>query len=118
MNTIEYEKANFFVNQDDEQSRDDLAPAYRIRKESNLMNTTDKEKNEINATPSTNQRLVTILLVLLIVLVVLLVIGIIVGFLMMSGMMDGWRWMMGPHGQIMNNMVAVCTDIMRNIRKL
>ncbi len=53
------------------------------------MATTDKEKIEMNTTPSTNQRLTTILLVLLIVLVVLLVLGVIVGFLMMSG------WMMG-----------------------
>jgi uncharacterized membrane protein len=81
------------------------------------MNTTDKEKIEMKPTPSTNQRLVTILLVLLIVLVVLLVIGIIVGFLMMGGLMDGWRWMMGPHGQSMNDMVAACTDIMRNFQK-
>jgi hypothetical protein len=81
------------------------------------MNTTDKEKNEMKPTPTTNQRLVTILLVLLIVLVVLLVIGIIVGFLMTGGMMGGWRWMMGPHGQSVNDMVAVCTDIMRNFQK-
>jgi hypothetical protein len=59
--------------------------------------TPDKEKIEMNTTPSANQRLIT--LVLLIVLVVLLVIGIIVGFLIMSGMMgvSGMMggWMMG-----------------------
>ena len=54
------------------------------------MATPDKEKNEMNTTPSTNQRLITILLVLLIVLVVLLVVGTILGFLMMSGMWGGW----------------------------
>jgi len=32
MNTMEYEKAICFVNQNDEQSRDDLARAYRIKK--------------------------------------------------------------------------------------
>lgn len=48
------------------------------------MNTTDKEKIEMNTTSTTNPRLVTILLVLLIVLVILLIIGTILGFLMMG----------------------------------
>ena len=77
------------------------------------MTTTDKDKIEMKPAPTTNERLKTILLVLLIVLIVLLVIGAIVAFLMMSGMMGGW--MMGMHGQTMNNMAAACTDIMRNI---
>ena len=77
------------------------------------MATTDKERIEMKPEPTTNERLKTILLVLLMVLVGLLVLGAIVGFLMMSGMMGGWmRWMMGPHGQLMNTMVAVCTDIL------
>ena len=77
------------------------------------MATTHKERTEMKPEPTTNERLKTILLVLLIVLVGLLVLGAIVGFLMMSGMMGGWmRWMMGPHGQLMNTMVAVCTDIL------
>ena len=81
------------------------------------MTTTDKEKMEMKPTPTTNQRLKTILLVLLIVLVALLVLGAIVPFLMMSGMMGGWmKWMMGPHGQMMNTMMAASTDMLRNIQ--
>jgi len=79
------------------------------------MNTTYKEKIEMNTAPTTNQRLVTILLVLLIILVVLLVIGIVVGFLMTGGMIGGW--MMGINGQTMNDMMSPCTDFMRNVQK-
>ena len=75
------------------------------------MNTTDKVKIEMNTTPTTNQRLVTILLILLIVHVSLLVIGIVVGLLMMSG------WMMGTHGQTMNAMMSNCTDMMQNFQR-
>ena len=105
------------------------------------MNTPDKEKFEMNTTPTTNQRLVTILLVLLIVLVVLLIIGIIVGFLMMSGMTLApgahlpraqvpWsagvgRWMMGwasitlapdASAGVTNNMARACLDMMQNFQ--
>ena len=76
------------------------------------MNTTDKI--EMNTIGTTNQRLVTLLLVLLIVLVALLVIGIALGFLMTGGMMGGW--MMGINGQTMNNMMSACTDFMQNIQ--
>ena len=68
----------------------------------------------MNTIGTTNQRLVTLLLVLLIVLVALLVIGIALGFLMTGGMMGGW--MMGINGQTMNNMLSACTDFMRNIQ--
>jgi hypothetical protein len=80
------------------------------------MDTTDKEKIEMNTQPNTNQRLVTILLVLLIVLVVLLVLGVLLGFLGMGGMMGGGM-MFGMNGQTMNNMMAACTDMMRNFQK-
>lgn len=78
------------------------------------MNVSDKEKIEMNSTLTTNQRLVTILLVLLIVLVALLVIGIVLGFLMTGGMMGGW--MMGISGQTMNDMMSACADFMRNVQ--
>ena len=68
----------------------------------------------MNTTATTNQRLVTILLVLLIVLVALLVIGTVFGFLVTRGMMGGW--MMGMNGQTMNAMMSACTDFMRNIQ--
>ena len=49
-----------------------------------------RKKIDMNTTPTTNQRLVTILLILLIILVALLVIGIIASFFMMgSWMRDG-----------------------------
>jgi hypothetical protein len=80
------------------------------------MHTTNNDKVEMNSTPTTNQRLVTILLVLLIVLVVLLVLGIFLGFLGMGGMRGGGM-MMGMNGQTMNNMMAACTDMMRNFQK-
>jgi len=79
------------------------------------MNTTDKEKVEMNTIGTTNQRLVTILLVLLIVLVALLVIGIVFGFLMTGGMMGGGM-MMGINGLVINDMMSACTDFMRNIQ--
>ena len=69
----------------------------------------------MNPTVTTNQRLVTILLVLLIVLVVLLLIGIVLGFLGMGGMMGGW--MMDMNGPMMNNMMAACTEMMQNMQK-
>ena len=78
------------------------------------MNTTDKEKIEMNTAPTTNQRLVTVLLVLLIILVALLVIGIVFGFLMTGGMMGGW--MMGMNGQTMNDMMSACANMMQNFR--
>jgi len=53
------------------------------------MNTAEKEKVEMNAESTTNQRLVTALLILLIVLAALLIIGIVAGFLMMGGWMNG-----------------------------
>jgi hypothetical protein len=70
----------------------------------------------MNTTPSTNQRLITILLVLLIVLVTLLVIGIILGFPGTGSMMGG-GWMMGMNGQAMNNMMSACTEIMKNFQR-
>ena len=66
----------------------------------------------MNATITTNQRLVSILLVLHIIFVVLLIIGIVAGFLMMgNGMMRG---MMGMNGQIMNDMMSACATMMRS----
>jgi hypothetical protein len=79
------------------------------------MNAIDHKESEMNTIGSTNQRLVTILLVLLIALVVLLVLGIILGFLGMGGMMGGGM-MMGMNGQTMNDMMAACTEFMRNIQ--
>jgi hypothetical protein len=69
-----------------------------------------KEKIDMNTTVTTNQRLVTILLVLLIVLVTILVIGTVLSFLGMGGMMGGW--MMDMNGQAMNNMMSACTEMM------
>jgi flagellar basal body-associated protein FliL len=79
------------------------------------MNATDQAKIEMNTTQTTNQRLVTILLILLIALVALLVIGVVVAFLMPGSMM-GSGMMMGTNGQMMNNMIAVCTDMMRDLQ--
>lgn len=64
----------------------------------------------MDATVTTNQRLVTILLVLLIILLALLILGIIAGWLMMGGMM-GWGGMM-----VTNDMANACLDLMRNIQ--
>jgi hypothetical protein len=69
----------------------------------------------MNTLPSTNQRLVTILLVLLIVFVALLILGTIFGFLVRGGMM-GSGMMMGMNGQTMNDMMAACTEMMRNFQ--
>jgi flagellar basal body-associated protein FliL len=80
------------------------------------MNATDKEKTQLNTTPTTNQRLITILLVLLIVLVALLITGIVAGWLMMGSGMMGWGGMMGINGQTMNNMISACADMMRNFQ--
>ena len=74
------------------------------------MTTTDKEKIDVNAAVTTNQRLVTILLVLLIILLVLFVVGIFVIFLMMGG------GMMGMNGQTMNDMMSSCTVMMQNFQ--
>ena len=71
------------------------------------MTLTDTENVDMNPRETTNQRLVTILLVLLIVFVALLIIGIIAGWLWMGGMM-------GLNGQTMNNMLSACTGMMRN----
>src|SRR6266542_687238 len=54
-------------------------------------------------TPSTNQRLVTILLILLIILVALLVIGVVAGFFMMGGWMRGGMMMNPMMGGYNNN---------------
>jgi hypothetical protein len=80
------------------------------------MNTTEKEKVEMNPTVTTNQRLITILLILLIVFVILLILGIVAGWLWMGGGMMGWGGMMGMSGQTMNDMMSACTDFMRNIQ--
>jgi hypothetical protein len=69
----------------------------------------------MDTTVTTNQRLVTILLVLLIVFVVLLVLGTVFSFLVRGGMM-GSGMMMGMNGQTMNDMMAACTEMMRNFQ--
>ena len=58
---------------------------------------------------TTNQRLVTILLILLITLLGLLVLGIVARFLMMGGMM-------GMNGQMMNDVMSVCTNMMTSFQ--
>ena len=79
------------------------------------MTTTDKEKIDMNTAITTNQRLVTILLVLLIILLVLLVIGIVAGLVMMGwGMMNGG--MMGMGGMMTNDMSKACLEMMRNVQ--
>ena len=79
------------------------------------MTTTDKEKIDLNTPVTTNQRLITIVLVLLIILLALLVIGIVAGFLMMGwGMMNGG--MMGMGGMMTNDMSKACLGMMRNIQ--
>ena len=82
-----------------------------------------KKGNHVNTNLTTNQRLVTILLVLLIVLVVLLIIGIVAGWLWMGGGMTlapgasaGVEGMMGMNGQMMNNMMYACTEMMRSFQ--
>jgi hypothetical protein len=70
----------------------------------------------MNTVVATNQRLVTILLVLLIIFVVLLIIGVVIGWLVMGSGMMGWGGMMGMSGQMMNNMMSACTDMMRNFQ--
>jgi hypothetical protein len=75
-----------------------------------------KEKISMNTTTTTNQRLVTILLVLLIIFVVFLIMGIVLGWLVMGSGMMGWGGMMGMNGQMMNNMMSACTDMMRNFQ--
>jgi hypothetical protein len=82
-------------------------------KESNGMNATDKEKIEMNTAVITNQRLVIILLILLIILVALLVIGVIAGVLMPGSMMRSGM-MMSMNGQMMNDVMAACSDMMRD----
>ena len=79
------------------------------------MTTTDKEKIDLNTPVTTNQRLITIVLVLLIILLALLVIGIVAGFLMMGwGTMNGG--MMGMGGMMTNDVSKACVDMMRNIQ--
>ena len=73
------------------------------------MTTTDTEKVEMSTALTTNQRLVTILLVLLIILLGLLIIGIIAGWLWMGGMM-GWG------GMTTNDMSKACLEMMRNVQ--
>jgi tetrahydromethanopterin S-methyltransferase subunit D len=78
----------------------------------------------MNTIPSTNQRLITILLVLLIVLVVLLILGTVFGFLVRGGMTlapgastgVGSGMMMGMNGQTMNDMMAACIEMMQNFQ--
>ena len=69
----------------------------------------------MNTVVTTNQRLVTILLVLLIVFVVSLMIGTVARFLM-GGWMMGGGMMTGISGQTMNDMMSASTDFMRNIQ--
>ena len=64
----------------------------------------------MNTVITTNQRLVTILLVLLVILVLLLIIGIVARFLM-----GGWM-MGGMMGISMNDMMSACTDMMRSFQ--
>ena len=59
----------------------------------------------MNTNLTTNQRLVTILLVLLIIFVVLLIVRLVAGWLMM-----------GMNGQTMNNMMSVCSDMMKSFQ--
>ena len=79
------------------------------------MNATDTGKIEMNTAVPTTQHLVTILLILLIILVALLVVGILIGFFMPGSMMRGGM-MMGMNGQIMTNMTAAFTDMMRGLQ--
>ena len=83
------------------------------------MNATDKEKVEMNTPPTTNQRLVTILLVLLIVLLALLVIGIVAGLIRMGWGMMGWGGMTlapGASAGVNGGMTTACLDMMRNFQ--
>ena len=73
------------------------------------MTTTDTEKVDMNTSVTTNQRLVTILLILLITILGLLVLGIVARFLMMGGMM-------GMNGQMMNDMMSACTNMMTSFQ--
>lgn len=57
----------------------------------------------MSTTPTTNQRLVTILLILLIILVAVLVIGIVAGFFMMANWMRGGMMMNPMMGGYNNN---------------
>ena len=69
---------------------------------------------EMNTMTTTNQRLVTLLLVLLVIFVGLLIIGTLTGSLFMGGgMMNG---LMGMNGQSMSKMMAVCSEMMRNFQ--
>ena len=77
------------------------------------MTSTDTEKVDMNTSVTTNQRLVTILLVLLIILLALLVLGIVAGFLMMGGGMMG---MMNMGGIMSNDMANTCIEMMSNIQ--
>ncbi|MCI0556037.1 MAG: hypothetical protein L0287_34270 [Anaerolineae bacterium] len=74
----------------------------------------------MNTAVTTNQGLVTILLVLLILLLVLLTIGIVIIFVVMSGgmMMGGMmNPMMGMNGQTMNDMMSACAEMMQNFQR-
>ena len=70
----------------------------------------------MNTTITTNQRLVTILLVLLIVFIGLLILGIVAGWIIIGSGMMGWGGMMGMNGQMMNTMMSACSDMMRNFQ--
>lgn len=63
----------------------------------------------MNTMVSTNQRLLTILLVLLIIFVALLIVGTIGSFLLRGGMM-------GMNGQTMNDMMSACAQMMQNFQ--
>jgi hypothetical protein len=67
----------------------------------------------MNTTVTTNQRLVTILLVVLIIFVLLLIIGTVARFLMGGWLMGGT---IGMSGQMMNDMMSVCADMMRSFQ--
>lgn len=70
----------------------------------------------MNTTITTNQRLVTILLVLLIIFIGLLILGIVAGWIIIGSGMMGWGGMMGMNGQMMNTMMSACSDMMRNFQ--
>lgn len=70
----------------------------------------------MNTTITTNQRLVTILLILLIIFIGLLILGIVAGWIIIGSGMMGWGGMMGMNGQMMNTMMSACSDMMRNFQ--
>ena len=68
----------------------------------------------MNATPTSNNRYMTILIVVLIVVLLVLAFNVLAWFWMMGGgMMVG---MMGMNGQTMNTMISACTEMMQNFQ--